>query len=133
MITIALPSLIHRIGRDRVKQAKSIALKLGCELKRIRRSRNWQLQGEVEPLSELIETLTATDPDTMSYLIKKITDGINTALISEEDSQPPPSMADKLAALIQSNPDITLNELMAITDCTMAQARSVRFEMQDFD
>ncbi|WP_153448940.1 ribosome recycling factor family protein [Vibrio algicola] len=133
MITIALPSLIHRIGGVRVKQAKTIALKLGCELKRIRRSRNWQLQGEVEPLSELIETLTATEPDTMSYLIKKITDGINTALISEEDSQPPPSMADKLAALIQSNPDITLNELMAITDCTMAQARSVRFEMQDFD
>lgn len=44
-ITISLPSLIHRIGRDAVKQAQGIAKQYDCELKRVRRSRNWCIVG----------------------------------------------------------------------------------------
>ena len=42
-LSIPLPSLIHRIGSDHAKRAKAIAAEKKCEMKRIRRSRNWQI------------------------------------------------------------------------------------------
>jgi hypothetical protein len=46
LVVISLPSLIHRIGGDNAKRAQAIAVEKKCELKRIRRSRNWQIAGE---------------------------------------------------------------------------------------
>ncbi|WP_239690486.1 ribosome recycling factor family protein, partial [Vibrio parahaemolyticus] len=40
-ITISLPSLIHRIGGDHAKRAKTLAAEKQCDLKRIMPSRNW--------------------------------------------------------------------------------------------
>ncbi|MEF1339629.1 ribosome recycling factor family protein, partial [Vibrio rotiferianus] len=54
-ITIPLPSLIHRIGGDNAKRAKAIAVEKKCELKRIRRSRNWQITGEALDLKAFLD------------------------------------------------------------------------------
>ncbi len=53
-IAITLPSLIHRIGSDTVKRLKLQAQTFDCELKRIRRSRNWQLLGEAASMQNFV-------------------------------------------------------------------------------
>lgn len=135
-ISIALPSLIHRIGREPVKYAQLIAKLHHCELKRVRRSRNWALTGvpiAVQQFSAELKAscLTSThnsttdnlpfSPDKLSYLIKKI----DTALLNHADKLEPQSA--KLIRLITENPSITLAELMHLSECSLSEARAARF------
>ena len=121
-ITISLPSLIHRIGREEVKQAKEMALQHDCDLKRVRRSRNWGVSGEAIKIQQLSVTLKIENGDKFRYLIQKIT----TALLDHSDKLEP--LDAKLVRLITDNPNITLAELIHITDCTMTEARTARFD-----
>ncbi|MCG9731500.1 ribosome recycling factor family protein [Shewanella sp. Isolate13] len=127
-ITISLPSLIHRIGREVVKQAQLFAKQYNCELKRVRRSRNWGLTGEavqIQALSQHLKTLQLSAGTTeFVYLIRKV----DTALLSHADKLEP--LAAKLARLIEQDPNITLAELIHLTDCTQAEARTARFEAE---
>ncbi|MCL1052179.1 ribosome recycling factor family protein [Shewanella abyssi] len=133
-ITILLPSLIHRIGREVVNRAKVIATQYHCELKRVRRSRNWQLTGEAVNIQSFTSDLSAESmkagrpavrgDDEFRYLIQKI----ETALLSHADKLEP--LAAKLTRLINENPNITLAELVHITDCTMSEARTARFDAE---
>ena len=120
-ITIRLPSLIHRIGGDKAKQAKAIAMQYHCELKRVRRSRNWGLSGEAINIQSFTEQLKAENDGELSYLIQKI----ETALLDHADKLEP--LEAKLARLINNNPGITLGELIQLTQCTEAEARVARF------
>ena len=121
-ITISLPSLIHRIGREEVKQAKEMALQHDCDLKRVRRSRNWGVSGEAIKIQQFSVTLKIEHGDKFRYLIQKIT----TALLDHSDKLEP--LDAKLVRLITDNPNITLAELIHITDCTMTEARTARFD-----
>ena len=126
-ITIALPSLIHRIGRESVNQAKVIATKHGCELKRVRRSRNWSLVGEailVQSFNTQLKSasLKSINQVSFGYLNKKI----EIALLDHADKLEP--LETKLIRLITETPSITLAELIQLTQCTEAQARTARFE-----
>lgn len=130
-ISISLPSLIHRIGREAVKQAQVIATQYDCELKRVRRSRNWCIVGaaikiqscsahlQSEPL--LAQQLIANDGQ-FGYLIKKL----ESALLQHADKLEP--LDAKLIRLITDNPAITLGELMQLTQCTITEARLARFQ-----
>lgn len=130
-ISISLPSLIHRIGREAVKQAQAIATQYDCELKRVRRSRNWCIVGaaikiqscsahlQSEPL--LAQQLIANDGQ-FGYLIKKL----ESALLQHADKLVP--LDAKLIRLITDNPAITLGELMQLTQCTITEARLARFQ-----
>lgn len=124
-ITISLPSLIHRIGREAVNRAKDIALQYQCELKRVRRSRNWGLSGEAIDIQLFMRQLKAAqlqrEGGGFRYLIQKI----ETALLNHTDKLEP--LEAKLARMINDNPNITLNELIHTTDCTMSEARTARF------
>ncbi|RTR39984.1 ribosome recycling factor [Shewanella canadensis] len=129
-ITISLPSLIHRIGREAVKQAQTVAKQYHCELKRVRRSRNWGLSGEAIKIQSFTEQLKVAQLKTAQlqreggefrYLIQKI----ETALLDHTDKLEP--LEVKLARLINDNPNITLSELIHTTDCTMSEARTARF------
>lgn len=126
-ITIALPSLIHRIGRESVKQAQDLATKCHCELKRIRRSRNWGITGEalqVQSFNQQLKTMQLSVASSeFAYLIKKLDAG----LLKHADKLE--SLEDKLARLIRHEPNITLAELTHLTDCTMAEARTARFNV----
>ncbi|WP_192022156.1 ribosome recycling factor family protein [Shewanella sp. WPAGA9] len=121
-ITISLPSLIHRIGRESVNQAKVIAVEHHCELKRVRRSKNWALVGEAIKVQSFNSQLNSVSQESFAYLSKKI----SAALIVHADKLEP--LEAKLIRLITETPSITLAELIQQTQCTEVQARTARFE-----
>lgn len=123
-ITIPLPSLIHRIGGDNAKRAKAIAVEKKCELKRIRRSRNWQITGEALDLKAFLDYIRAEEAEPMRFMISKIEVG----LTKHSDKLEP--LEAKLVRLVSENSNITLAELMSETNCTIAQARTARFEAE---
>ncbi|WOT04466.1 ribosome recycling factor family protein [Shewanella youngdeokensis] len=130
-ICISLPSLIHRLGRSKVIKAQSIAKLHQCELKRVRRSRHWQLLGEALKVHAFCGQLKAAqlpeqDQVQYHYLIKKI----ETALLTHADKLEP--LSAKLERLINQNPNITLAELIHLSDCTLAQARMARFNADNW-
>lgn len=71
-IAITLPSLIHRIGSDTVKRLKLQAQTFDCELKRIRRSRNWQLLGEAASMQKFVIQIKQTEYQVAEYLIRRV-------------------------------------------------------------
>lgn len=121
-ISISVPSLIHRIGGDKVKHAKVIAGEFHCELKRVRRSRNWVLIGQPFHIVDYCAQLKVVSEVDFRHLIKKI----DTSLLKHADKLEP--LEEKLARLITENPNITLSELVHMTDCTIAEARAARFD-----
>jgi tRNA(Phe) wybutosine-synthesizing methylase Tyw3 len=125
-ITTHLPSLIHRIGSDNTKKAKIVALECGCEIKRIRRSRNWQITGDEHTCKKLSERLRLSEPDAMHFIIKKIDEKLATYNDKLE------RIEDKLKKLVVQNPNITLAELMLMTNCSITEARFARFEAESF-
>ncbi len=123
-LIISLPSLIHRIGGEHAKRAKLLAAEKGCELKRIRRSRNWQVSGEALDLQRFLQLLKANESETLGFVINKMEVGLS----AHQDKLEP--LEAKLVRLVLQNPNITLAELMAETNCTIAQARVARFEAE---
>ncbi|MEF1166655.1 MULTISPECIES: ribosome recycling factor family protein [Vibrio] len=123
-ITISLPSLIHRIGGDHAKRAKAIAAENKCELKRIRRSRNWQITGEALDLKAFLDRIKVEEAEPMRFMVNKMEAG----LAKHSDKLEP--LEAKLIRLVMENPNITLAELMSETNCTIAQARTARFEAE---
>ncbi|KII75741.1 ribosome recycling factor family protein [Vibrio renipiscarius] len=121
LITVALPSLIHRIGRTHTQWAREAALSHRCELKRVRRSRHWQLVGEHASLQQYKQCLIEQDAIIYQFVITKITQALAKV-------EPPLTIEQQLARLIEGNPAITLAELILATHCTEVQARRARFE-----
>lgn len=121
-----LPALIHRIGGENVKKAKLVALDCGCEMKRIRRSRHWQVAGDECALSNLSDRLRISDYEIMQFLIRKIDERLTTY---NEKLEP---LEDKLRRLVFETPNITLAELMQETNCSISQARFARFDADSF-
>ncbi|EGR7977041.1 ribosome recycling factor family protein [Vibrio vulnificus] len=124
LVVIALPSLIHRIGGEMTKHLKSVAADHGCELKRVRRSRHWQISGEALALQAFYDQVRRLEGDSASYLVKKM----QLALASHSEKLEP--LEDKLQRLVMANPAITLAELMSQTHCSLSQARSARFSAE---
>lgn len=124
---IALPSLIHRMGGETVKQAKQIAENHQCRLKRVRRSRNWQLEGKSESITSLLLFLRSEHPESMRYLIDKV------SAYQAIHAKPKLSVHEQLLQLVGDNPSITLSEMMSVTHCSVAQARTARFEAEEID
>lgn len=125
-ITIQLPSLIHRIGGENTKIAKQLAMDYGCEIKRIRRSRHWQVTGEQASLEKLMATLVDFDAESMCFIVKKLESGLAIPL------EKPETIEEVLKRLITQDPNMTLAELMQKTNCSIAQARSARFAADTF-
>ncbi|WP_459681572.1 ribosome recycling factor family protein [Vibrio comitans] len=125
-ITVALPSLIHRVGKETVQSVKQLALKHECELKRVRRSRHWQVSGDALNIQALSSELTQ-QPENVLFILKKL----NLALQLHQDKLESP--ADRLKRLLTENPNMTLSELMEMTHCSVAEARRARFEVDEFE
>ncbi|GEA49668.1 ribosome recycling factor Rrf [Vibrio inusitatus NBRC 102082] len=125
-ITVALPSLIHRVGKETVQSVKQLALKHECELKRVRRSRHWQVSGNALNVQALCLALTQ-EPKDVLFILKKL----DLALQLHQDKLELP--ADRLKRLLIENPNMTLSELMEMTRCSVAEARRARFEVDGFE
>ncbi|EGR07338.1 hypothetical protein VCHE48_2867 [Vibrio cholerae HE48] len=126
-IAITLPSLIHRIGSDPVKRLKLQAQTFDCELKRIRRSRNWQLLGEAASMQKFVIQIKQTEYQVAEYLIRRVEAGLR---LPSDKIEP---IEVQLQRLVQQNPSITLAELMAATHCSLMQARAARFAEESFE
>lgn len=123
IVVIAFPSLIRRIGGGTVKAFRDVSARHQCTLKRIRRSRHWQLAGKAQHLNLLAEQLKEEgSTQEFPFFIEKI----------EQEIEPyrQQSLPIRLAQMIASNPAITLAEMMEKTGCTIAQARLAREQEQ---
>jgi hypothetical protein len=118
-ITINLPSFLRRV-------INAYALKihirsLGCELYRIGRSRNWQLKIELHTINELVNIIEQENEQSWLWVAKILRQQNN--LLSHNE----------LVNIAKRNANITLNELVNKTECTLAQARKVIDELEDLE
>ena len=114
LLAVKLNNFIHRI--DCKASIIEFITQHYCSIKRIRRSKNWQLTGTQAQLIELSEAL---QKDKTGW----IADAIDKAL-------PTPSF--DLALIIKSTPTITVNQLIAKTGCSLVEARSAMDTAEDF-
>ncbi|WP_394131372.1 ribosome recycling factor family protein [Shewanella maritima] len=131
VISIHLPSLLRKMGQHNLGVLKQAAILHHCHITRVRRSRNWQIEGDVHCLAELasylsVEQLNLTEQSALDSFTKKLSAG----LTPYADYLIP--LSTRLVQLIRQNPAITLNELMSLTQCSESQARTARFEADDW-
>jgi len=105
-LSIQLNNFLHRI--DCKTTIIELAAQHGCSLKRIRRSKNWSLTGNQAQLVAVSEQLKQA----------------KTAWIVEAINKALPKPTFDLTAIVQANPDITINRLIAETGCTLIEARA---------
>jgi len=111
--SITLNNFLHRI--DCKTTIIELATQQGCSLKRIRRSKNWSLTGNQSQLVAVSEQL-------QQGKTLWISDAIHKAL---------PKPTFDLTAIVQSNPDMTINRLIAETGCTLIEARAALDKAED--
>ncbi|MPW36675.1 ribosome recycling factor family protein [Vibrio halioticoli] len=124
-INISLPSLIHRVGGDAVQEAKLLAQQHACQLKRVRRSRNWMISGEALQIQAFCQCINTLHPESLAFMIRKIT----PALQLHQDKLESPQQ--RLKRLLVEDPNMTLSELMELTQCSLVEARRARFDADD--
>ena len=117
--TILLPSFLRRT-------LKAYALKaairdFGCTLARQGRSRNWLLTGNVEQLHAIVNFIETENEVSWLWLAKHL---------KKEYLQLSHSCLITLAKKRHIN---TIKGLMAVSDCTVAQARKVIDELEDWN
>ncbi|WP_286235243.1 ribosome recycling factor family protein [Thalassotalea sediminis] len=114
--TIMLPSFLRRALRAYALKAEIRAI--GCQLNRVGRSRNWQITGTAEQLNEVVQFIEGSGEDSWQWLAKKLK--LETDKLSHEI----------LLSIAKKNGGITVNELIAKTDCTVLEARKVIDELE---
>ena len=114
ILSIQLNNLLHRI--DCKVTIIELVTQQGCSLKRIRRSKNWSLTGNQAQLVAVSEQLRQS----------------KTAWIVEAINKALPKPTFDLTAIVQANPDITINRLIAETGCTLIEARAALDKAEDF-
>jgi hypothetical protein len=117
-VTITLPSFLRRVMKAYILKAHIRSV--GCDLHRIGRSRNWQLKVLLEKIPFIIEKIEQDNEASWAWVIKQLKK--QNELLSHEE----------LVSIAKRKPDITLNELLNRTDCTIAQARRVIDELENF-
>ncbi|KGJ92473.1 ribosome recycling factor family protein [Thalassotalea sp. ND16A] len=107
---ILLPSFLRRAMR--AFELKALVRTSGCELTRIGRSRNWRLTASREQMTTIIELVRDSEEETWQWLIKVLEQHRGSFTQQE------------LQNLVQRNPEITVNELVNLANCTLAEARN---------
>lgn len=113
---ITLPSFLRRVFK--AYALKSEIREIGAELNRIGRSRNWQLKATFEQIEAIIDITENANEDSWLWVAK---------LLRQQHQH---LTHDMLLNIAKKNPGITVNQLMAKTDCTIAQARQVIDELE---
>ena len=92
---------------------KALIRDTGAVLTRKGRSSNWVLFADKEQMRQIVTDIEHTEQKSWQWLAK---------LIREKHSQ---YSYEELLNLVKRNPSITVNQLVAMTDCTLADARKV--------
>ena len=93
----------------------------GCELKRIGRSRHWLLSANFEQLRAIIDYVETADEPSWLWLAKQL------------KSEYTHLSHDELLKIATMMDNVTINTLIARSDCTIAQARRVIDELEGLD
>lgn len=117
--TITLPSFLRRTMKAYVLKAH--IRQVGCELRRIGRSRNWLLKANTAQLQLIVKFIEDQQEASWLWLAK---------LLQKEYQH---LSYENLLALAKRQNNITVASLMAMTDCTLAQARKVLDELEGLD
>lgn len=117
--TITLPSFLRRVMKAYALKAKIRSV--GCELQRKGRSRHWQLKIELHKIIEVITLIEEADEPSWLWVNKLLR--LQYEHLSYEE----------LVNIAKRKLNMTISELMLLTDCTIAQARKVIDELEDFD
>lgn len=119
ILTINLPAFVRRTIK--AYTLKAHIRQLGCDLSRIGRSRNWQLKANFSQIQALVKLIEQEQEESWLWLGK---------LLKREYQH---LSHDNLLALAIRLDNLTVTALMALTDCTLAQARKVLDELEDLD
>jgi len=114
--TLILPSFLRKTLK--AYALKSEIRKVGCELTRVGRSRNWKLTATKQQLIAIITIIETSNEPSWLWLAKYLRK-------QQEDIT-----YDDLLIIAKQNSGITVNQLIALTDCTTAQARRVIDELE---
>lgn len=115
---IILPSFLRRVMKSYAIKAEIRAI--GCTLQRKGRSRNWTLTANFEQLERIISFIHSSEEASWQWLAKHINEHQKNLSHSE------------LINIANKQPGISINQLMARTDCTIAEARLVIDELEAF-
>ncbi|WKY60000.1 ribosome recycling factor family protein [Vibrio sp. SNU_ST1] len=105
MFSVPLNSFVHRVSDK--SQVMASADECGCQLKRVRRSRNWLLVAQEHQLVEFKMMLTHEKDGWIGIAIDKVL--------------PKPVVC--LASLLAATPAMTVAQLVMESGCSMAEAR----------
>ncbi|GAA0815331.1 ribosome recycling factor family protein [Colwellia sp. D2M02] len=117
--TIALPSFLRRTLR--AYALKAMIREQGCVLQRQGRSRNWLLTANTEQLHNIVNFIESENEASWLWLAKHL---------KQQYQQLNHASLMALAARQNIN---TVTKLIALTDCTLAQARRVIDELEGLD
>lgn len=117
--TITLPSFLRRSLQAYLLKAKIRAL--GGKLTRIGRSRNWQLVANAEQINDIVLFIEQSEQESWLWLAKHL---------RQQNQQ---LCYQSLLNIAKKNAGISVNELMAKTDCTIAEARKVLDDLEWLD
>jgi hypothetical protein len=113
ILSIQLNNFLHRI--DCKTTIIELVTQQSCNLKRIRRSKHWSLTGNQNQLVAVSEQLIQ----------------LKTLWIAEAINKALPKPTFDLTAIVQANPDMTINRLIAETGCTLIEARAALDKAED--
>ncbi|MBB1489647.1 ribosome recycling factor family protein [Oceanospirillum sediminis] len=116
LVTITLNSFVRRtLNTDTLKQAIKST---GATLSRKGRSRNWQLEADREQIGDIIRLIFESGEDSWCWVSKKLSE--NKPKLEHE----------QLKEVARQHPSITVNRLIALTDCSISDARIVLDEIE---
>lgn len=92
---------------------KALIRETGAVLTRKGRSSNWLLFADKEQMRQIVSDIEQSEQTSWQWLAKLIRDKHQQYSYQE------------LLNLVNRNPTVTVNQLVSMTDCTVAQARKV--------
>lgn len=113
MLCVPLNSFVHRVY-DKT-QFIELASQHKCQLKRIRRSRHWQLSGEEHALRALKSALV---DERSLWIVKAIDKALPLPVID-------------LSSMIAATPNISVKQLVSLSGCSLSEARMALDEFED--
>jgi hypothetical protein len=118
LFEVILPSFLRRVLKSYALKAEIRAI--GCDLSRKGRSRNWILTANFEQLEQVIQFVLKSEEPSWQWVAKHLSN--KKSDLSHHE----------LIFIAKKHSGISINQLMAKTDCTIAEARLVIDELEGF-
>lgn len=100
---------------------KAIIRDSGAHLSRKGRSRNWILIADAAQIADIIEQVDSSEQASWQWF---------STLLKEQRAQ---LTHEQILDLVKRNPAISTNQLITLTDCTLAQARKALDDVEWMD